>query len=45
MMRDEDSEGAPPLGVDLDRGTVVLPATEYRDGSSANACRQPGPQK
>lgn len=25
MMRDEDAEGAPPLGVDLDRGTVVLP--------------------
>ena len=24
MMREEDSEGAPPLGVDLDRGTVVL---------------------
>lgn len=22
MMRDEDSEGAPPLGIDLDNGTV-----------------------
>jgi hypothetical protein len=27
MMRDEDAEGAPPLGVDLDRGTVVLPSS------------------
>lgn len=25
MMRDEQAEGAPPFGVDLDRGTVVLP--------------------
>jgi hypothetical protein len=24
MMREDDSEGAPPLGVDLDGGTVVL---------------------
>jgi uncharacterized protein DUF6191 len=24
MMREEDAEGAPPFGVDLDRGVVVL---------------------
>jgi hypothetical protein len=24
LMREEDAQGAPPLGVDLDRGTVVL---------------------
>ncbi|HWC78484.1 MAG TPA: DUF6191 domain-containing protein [Pseudonocardiaceae bacterium] len=24
MMREEDAEGAPPLGVDLDRGVVTL---------------------
>jgi Family of unknown function (DUF6191) len=31
MMRDDDSEGAPPLGVDLDRGTVVLPRSTEAD--------------
>jgi hypothetical protein len=25
MMRDDESQGAPPFGVDLDRGTVYLP--------------------
>ncbi|MFC5285707.1 DUF6191 domain-containing protein [Actinokineospora guangxiensis] len=25
MMREEDAQGGPPLGVDLDAGTVVLP--------------------
>jgi hypothetical protein len=29
MMRDEDAEGAPPLGVDLDRGVVVMPQHDH----------------
>jgi hypothetical protein len=32
MMRDEDAEGAPPFGVDLDRGTVVLPPPGQANG-------------
>jgi hypothetical protein len=32
MMREEDAQGAPPKhGVDLDRGTVVLPSKPGRD--------------
>jgi hypothetical protein len=31
MMREDDSEGAPPLGVDLDSGTVVLPPTDRQE--------------
>lgn len=35
MMRDEESQGAPPEhGVDLDRGTVRLPRNETSDGQS-----------
>ncbi|CAM3879933.1 DUF6191 domain-containing protein [Kibdelosporangium persicum] len=30
MMREEDAQGAPPSGVDLDKGTVVLPVTRSR---------------
>lgn len=33
MMREEDAQGAPPpLGVDLDRGTVVLPPRPTPEG-------------
>jgi hypothetical protein len=30
MMREEDAQGAPPLGVDLERGTVALPPKDRR---------------
>ena len=31
VMREDDSEGAPPLGVDLDSGTVVLPPSDRQE--------------
>jgi len=31
MMRDEDDEGAPPLGIDLDRGVAVLRPRKVSD--------------
>jgi hypothetical protein len=34
LMREEDAQGAPPTGVDLDKGTVVLPVR--RSGRSGN---------
>jgi hypothetical protein len=33
MMREEDAQGGPPLGVDLDRGVVVLGPDDVRTGS------------
>jgi hypothetical protein len=30
MMREEEAQGAPPLGVDLDKGTVALPVRGSR---------------
>lgn len=35
MMRDEDSETAPPLGVDLDTGVAVLRPDRHRPGQGS----------
>jgi hypothetical protein len=34
LLRDEETNGAPPNGVDLDRGVVVLGSGQHQDGAA-----------
>nr|WP_042197311.1 DUF6191 domain-containing protein [Kibdelosporangium sp. MJ126-NF4] len=42
MMREDDAQGAPPMGVDLDGGTVVMPVRKSGRSGSPTGPGTPG---